>query len=72
MEAEARTRGHADLVHRHDAEHQGAGRIADAVDDDALVVVADALVFGLVFLDIAAVITGNMQVGPGRRRGQSG
>jgi len=36
VESEAGARGHADLVHRHDAEHQRAGRIADAVDDDAL------------------------------------
>ena len=36
VEAEARARRHADAVQRHDAEHQRAGRIADAVDDDAL------------------------------------
>src|SRR4051812_33207706 len=32
VKAEARLRRHADLVDRHDAEHHGAGRIADAVD----------------------------------------
>ena len=71
VEAEARLRRHADLVHRHDAEHQRAGRIADAVDDDALLAVADALVLGLVLLDIAAVIARDMQVGARRRRDQN-
>jgi hypothetical protein len=40
------------------------------IDDDALVTVADALVLRLVFLDIAAVIPGDMQVGARRRRSQ--
>jgi len=61
---------HADLVHRHDAEHQRAGRIADAVDDHALLALADALVLGLVLLDIPAMIARDMQVGARRRRDQ--
>ena len=70
VETDARLRRHADLVHRHDAEHQRAGRIADAVDDHALLALADALVLGLVLLDIPAVITRDMQVGARRRRDQ--
>ena len=71
VETEARLRRHADLVHRHDAEHQRAGRITDAVDDDALLALADALVLGLVFLDIPSMVTRNMQVGANRRRDQN-
>src|SRR6266481_8227465 len=70
METETGLRRHADLVHGHDAEHQRAGRIADAVDDDALAMVADALVPGLVFFDIAAVIARDVQIGARRRRGE--
>src|SRR6266852_2776110 len=36
VESEARPRRHANPVERNDAEHQGAGRVADAVDDDAI------------------------------------
>ena len=32
--------------------------------------IADALIVRLVFVDIAAVIAGDMQIGAGRRRGQ--
>ncbi len=60
----------ADLVHRHDAEHQRAGRIADAVDDHPLLAVANALVLGLVLLDITAVVARNVQVGARRARHQ--
>src|SRR6185312_7716936 len=56
VESDAGPRRHANLVHRHDAEHQRAGGIADAIDDDAIATGTDALVLGLVFLDIAAVI----------------
>src|SRR4051812_3242367 len=66
VETDAGARGDADLVQRHDAEHQRARRIADAVDDDALLAVADALVLRLVFRDIAAVIAGDMKIGPRR------
>src|SRR6185436_10084010 len=71
MEADARHRRDTDLVHRHDAEHQRAGRVADAVDDDAFLAVADALVLGLVLLDISAVIARDMQVGARWRRDQN-
>src|SRR5215211_4316368 len=71
VETEAGLRRHADLVHRHDAEHQRAGRIADAVDDHALLAVADARVLRLVFLDIAAVIARDVQVRARRRRGKA-
>src|SRR6266851_2075966 len=70
VEAEAGARRHAYLVHRHDAEHQRAGRIAKAIDDDALLAVADALVLRLVFLDIAAVIARDTQIGARRAHGQ--
>src|SRR3954469_7672950 len=63
VEADAGARGDADLVQRHDAEHQRAGGIADAVDDDALLAIADALVLRLVFGDIAAMIAGDVQIG---------
>jgi 5-methyltetrahydropteroyltriglutamate--homocysteine methyltransferase len=56
MEAEAGLGGHADLVQRHDPEHQRAGRIADAVDDDALAAVANLRVFRFVLLDQPAEI----------------
>src|SRR4029453_17019181 len=48
----------ADLVHRHDAEHQRAGRVADAVDDPPLLALTDALGLGLVLHNIPAVIAG--------------
>src|SRR5262249_10443236 len=69
VEADARLRRDADLVHRHDAEHYRSGRIADAVYYDALALVADALVLGLVFLDIAAVVARDMEVGARRTCG---
>src|ERR1700676_2566908 len=71
VEAKAGARRHAYFVHWHDAEHQRAGRIADAIDDDPLVAIADARVFRLVFLDIPAVVPGDMQVGAGRACGQT-
>src|SRR5207247_10253505 len=36
VEAKAGAWRHANLVRRNDAEHQRAGRIADAIDNDAL------------------------------------
>ncbi|MGY3650189.1 hypothetical protein ACVWWR_007996 [Bradyrhizobium sp. LM3.2] len=42
---------------------------ADAVDDDALALLADALVLGFVLLDIAAVVAGDVQLGARRRGG---
>src|SRR6266566_7061796 len=70
VEAKAGAWRHANLVHRDDAEHQRAGRIADAIDDDAFMAIADALILRLVFVDIAAVIAGDMQIGARRRSGQ--
>src|SRR5258705_2858850 len=70
VKAEAGPRRHAHLVNGHDAEYQGAGRIADAINDDALLAVADALVLRLVFADIAAVIARDMEIGARRRRGR--
>src|SRR5437899_12542641 len=46
-----------------DTDSRSAGLVTDEVDDDALLAVEDALVLGLVFLDISAVIARNMQVG---------
>ena len=62
MQADAGARRYANLVQRHDAEHQRAGRIADAVDDDALAAFGDALVLRLVLFDIAAVIARDAQI----------
>ena len=59
---------HTDLAHWHDAEHQRAGRVADAVDDNTLADFRDALVLRLVFLYIAAVIARNAQI---RLRGRA-
>jgi hypothetical protein len=56
VKAEARARGAADPVERDNAEHQRAGRVADAVDDDPLATVADTGVFELVLIDEAAVV----------------
>ena len=56
VEAEACLRRHANLVQRHDAQHQRAGGIADAVDDDPLAAVADLRVLGLVLIDQPAEI----------------
>src|SRR5260370_16532284 len=44
--------------------------MADAVDNDALMAIADALMLRLVFVDIAAMIAGDMQIGTRRRRSQ--
>jgi hypothetical protein len=54
------------LLGGNDAEHQQARRVADAVDDDPLAGVADLLVPGLVFLDIATVIPCDVQIGARR------
>jgi hypothetical protein len=62
MKAEAGARRNANLVHRHDAEHHGAGRIADAVDDDALASRTDARILCLVLFDIAAMVACDAQV----------
>jgi hypothetical protein len=59
-------RRRADIVRGHDAEHERTGRIAGAVDGEPLMAIADARVFGLVLLDIAAVIRGDVQVGTRR------
>jgi len=56
VKAEARARGDADPAERDDAEHQRAGGVADAVDDDPLATVADSGVFELVLIDEAAVV----------------
>src|SRR5207249_6257654 len=70
VEAKAGAWRRANLVRRNDAEHQRAGRIADAIDNDALTAIADALIPSLVFVDIAAVIAGDMQIGARRRSGR--
>jgi hypothetical protein len=54
VKAEARARGDADPAERDYAEHQRAGGVADAVDDDPLATVADSGVFELVLIDEAA------------------
>jgi len=56
VKAEARARGDAYPVERDDTEHQRAGGIADAVDDDPLAAVAYSGVFELVLIDEAAVV----------------
>ena len=71
VETDAGARRHANLVHRHDAEHQRAGGIADAVDDHPLVALPDAGVFRLVLFDIAAVVTRDVQIGARRACGQA-
>ena len=48
-----------------------AEREAEAVDDDALAAIADALVLGLVLPDIAAMVARDMQVGARWRRDQN-
>ena len=45
MKPEARAGGDADPVKGNDAQDQGAGGVADAVDDDPLAAVADGGVF---------------------------
>src|SRR5580700_5273144 len=77
VEPEARARRHAHLAGRQDAEQQGAGGIADAVDDDPLALVAQARVLRFVLLDLAAVVAGDAVVGPSltgkdRRTGAAG
>ena len=59
MEAESGVRGHADLVMGNRAEHDGAGRGAQAVDDDGLAGSAQALVFVDIGSDPAAAVIGN-------------
>ena len=59
MEAEIGMRGHADLVMRNRAENDGAGRGAQAVDDDGLAGSAQALIFVDIGADPAAAIIGN-------------
>ena len=45
--------------------HQGAGRIANPGDDDALALIADLGVLGVVLIDEAAVIARDAIVGVG-------
>ncbi len=52
-------RGHADPVMGNGAEHDGAGRGAQAVDDDLLAGGAQVLIFVDVGADPAAAIVGN-------------
>src|SRR3569833_1301984 len=66
MQSDAGARRDANLVVRHDAEHQRAGGIADAVDDDALALRADALILGFVFLDVTAMVARDTQRGTRR------
>src|ERR1700744_6700056 len=71
VEAEAGAWRHANLVHRHDAEYQRTGGIADTVDDHTLMFLADALIFRLVFLDVTAVVARDVQVRAHGARGQA-
>src|SRR5215216_5642636 len=68
MEPEACPRRDADLAQRNHAEEEGAGGIAGAVDDDALALVADARIFGLVLVDITTVILRDPQIRGCRHR----
>src|SRR5207237_7194253 len=65
MESEAGVGRHAYAVERHDAEQQGAGRIADTVDDHAFAAGANFGVFRLVVLDHAAVVASDAIIGAG-------
>jgi hypothetical protein len=56
VESETGTRGYTNPVEWHDAEQQGAGGVADAIDDDAFPTIANRSVFGLVSFDRPAVI----------------
>ena len=59
MEAEIGVRGHTDPVMGNRAEHDGAGRGAQAIDDDGFTRGAQALVFVDIGADPAAAIIGN-------------
>jgi len=56
MKPKSRAGGDADPVVRDDAQDQGAGRVADAVDDHPFAAVADGGIFELVLIDEAAII----------------
>jgi hypothetical protein len=56
VKPEARAGGDADPVKRDDAQDQGAGGVANAVDDHPFAAVADGGVFELVLMDEAAVV----------------
>jgi hypothetical protein len=57
MESEACPWGHANPLQWHDAENQGAGGVADAVDHDPLATVANLRIFGFVLVDQPTEIT---------------
>ena len=56
VESETGTRCHTNPVEWDDAEQQGAGGVADAIDDNAFPTIANCSVFGLVSFDRPAVI----------------
>ena len=56
VKPEARAGGDADAVKRDDAQDQGAGGVADAVDDHPIAAVADGGVLELVLIEEAAVV----------------
>src|SRR6516164_9765078 len=68
VKPEARAWSGANPVERDDAQDQGAGGVADAVDDDPLAAVADGGVFELVLIDEAAVVLADAII---RERGAS-
>ena len=59
MESQTGPWGHANTVERHDAEHERAAGIADAVDDHALAVIADHRIFDFVVLEQPAMVAGD-------------
>ena len=68
VKAEIGARGDADLVVRHRAEHDGAGRGAQPVDHHGLAGGAQALVLVDIGSDSAAAIVGDPDHGVARRR----
>src|SRR5262245_27109456 len=72
VEAEARARRHAHAPQWHDPEHQRAGRIAHAVNDDALLRGGEARILGLVGVDEAAVVARDAHIGRGRPAASGG
>src|SRR5436305_1655337 len=59
---------YANAIERHDTENERARRIANAINDDAFIVIADFCEFRLVLLDKPAVIPGDLVIGQRRTR----
>jgi hypothetical protein len=68
VKAEPRARGGTDPVERDDPEHERAGGVADAVDDNPLSAVSNGGVFALVLVDEAAIVLADTII---RKRGAS-